>query len=75
MDAEKLIQKYRHVSREEIEEIRKRNEHEGLSDSIVESTVDILNSLREYEKINGKESVLVGPLIHLLSVKFLPNNY
>ncbi|CAO2840745.1 unnamed protein product [Amaranthus hypochondriacus] len=74
MDAEKLIQKYRHVSREEIKEIRNINDHQGLSDSIDESTVGFLNRLREYERINGKESVLVGPLIYLLSVKFLANS-
>ncbi|KAL2924545.1 Cysteine synthase B [Bienertia sinuspersici] len=75
INTKELVQKYPYVSEEEVEKIRESKYHFGFHHTTIESAVGILHRHRKREKIYGKESVLVGPLIHVLSVKFLTLNH
>ncbi|GFP98120.1 hypothetical protein PHJA_001956100 [Phtheirospermum japonicum] len=71
---EKLIQKYPNVSREEMEKIRETSQFSSFSEVGFEMVVRWRHTGREKEKINGRESVIAGPLAQLLSVHFLPSD-
>ncbi|XP_021774896.1 uncharacterized protein LOC110738773 [Chenopodium quinoa] len=73
MDLENLIEKYNNVSREEVEKILETSQYPTFSKDIFECSVKQLHMRREREKVYGRESIITGPLVQVLSVQVLPD--
>ncbi|VFQ59428.1 unnamed protein product [Cuscuta campestris] len=72
IDADTLMQKYPNVSQEEIDKFRTIAYYPAFSEFRFEHRVAELHRMREEEKKHGKQAFLVGPLVQLISVQFLP---
>lgn len=68
-----LRQKFYNVSREELEKIQETTLFHGLCQNIIENTACILHERRRNEEINGRESIIVGPIVHVISAHFFPD--
>ncbi|KAL2928447.1 Ribosomal protein S6 kinase delta-1 [Bienertia sinuspersici] len=73
MDLENLIEKYNNVSREEFEKIRETSQYPTFSQNVFECLVRMLHRRRKHEKKYGRESILAGPLVQVISVQVLPD--